>query len=132
MPVSVFSTIINIWKRKSLIAIMSVIFTNLLITNLDVKSHWPNKKNDETITNDYHEKHEIFNIYYSSVWTDDNGLLIHFPRRFPFDPNIADIVFTSSNVLKQLKNLRLILLLGLMEFTIFFFIRILLTVWRIR
>ena len=31
------STIINILKRKSLIAIMSVLFTNLLITNLAVK-----------------------------------------------------------------------------------------------
>ena len=37
MPVSVFSNIINIWKRKSLIEIMSVLFTNLLITNLAVK-----------------------------------------------------------------------------------------------
>ena len=29
-----------------------------------------------------------------------------FPRRVPIDTNIADIVFTSSNVLKQLKNLK--------------------------
>ena len=42
----------------------------------------------------------------STVWTDDNGILPDFPRRVPNDTNIADIVFTSSNVLKQLKNLK--------------------------
>ena len=59
-----------------------------------------------TITNDDHEKSEIFNTYYSSVWTDDNGILPDFPRRVSNDTNIADIVFTSSNVLKQLNNLK--------------------------
>ena len=64
------------------------------------------KNNDGTITNDHHEKSEIFNTYYSSVWTDDNGILPDFPRHVPNDTNIADIVFTSSNVLKQLMNLK--------------------------
>ena len=61
---------------------------------------------DMTITNDDHEKSNIFNTYYSSVWTDDNRILPDFPRRVPIDINIADIVFTSSTVPKQLKNLK--------------------------
>ena len=45
-------------------------------------------------------------MYYSSIWTDDNDILPDFKHRVPIDTNIADIVFTSSNVLKQLKNLK--------------------------
>ena len=88
-------------------------------------------KNDGTITNDYHEKCDIFNMYYSSVLTDDNGKLIHFPRRVPIDTNIVDIVFTSSNVLKQLKNLEVNSSAG-SDGIQPIFIRILPTVWRIR
>ena len=37
---------------------------------------------------------------------DDNGVFFYFPRRVPVDTNINDIVFTSSNVLKQRRNLK--------------------------
>ena len=48
----------------------------------------------------------MMTIKICSVWTDDNGILPDFPCRVPIDTNIADIVFTSSNVLKELKNLK--------------------------
>ena len=91
----------------------------------------PIQNNDGTITNDDHEKSEMFNTYYSSVWTDDNGILPDFPRRVPNDTNIADIVFTSSNVLKQLKNLKVNSSAGPDGIKPIFII-ILPTVWRIR
>ena len=37
-------------------------------------------------------------MHYSSVWIDDNGIFPDFWRRVPVDTNIADKVFTSSNV----------------------------------
>ena len=45
-------------------------------------------------------------IWQTMTYRDDNGILPDFPRRVPIDTNIADIVFTSSNVLRQLKNLK--------------------------
>ena len=45
-------------------------------------------------------------MHYSSDWTDDNDILPDFFNHVPIDTNIADIAFTSFNVLKQLKNLK--------------------------
>ena len=55
----------------------------------------PIKKMYGAITLDDHEKYEIFNTYCSRVWTDDNGILLDFPRRVPVDTNIPDIAFKS-------------------------------------
>ena len=65
-------------------------------------------------------------------WTDDNGILPDFPRRVSIDINIADIIFTSSNALKQLRNLKVNSSAGPDGIKPFFFIRMLPTVWRIR
>ena len=79
---------------------MSVLFYKFVNNKRSCKSGiGPIKENDGIITNDDHEQSEIFNTYYSSVWTDDNGILPDFPRPVAIDTDITDIVFTSSNVL---------------------------------
>ena len=97
MPVALFLTIKSIWNRKSSLAIMSILFINLLIRNLDINVALAQIKNDGTIAYDDHEISKIFNAYYISVWTDDSGISPDFPRRIPDYTNIIDIVFKSSN-----------------------------------
>ena len=87
------------------------------------------KGNYGTITNDDHENSDIFNMYHSSFWTDDSAILHNFLRYVSIDTNF---VFTSSNVLKQLKNLKINSSAGPDGIQPIFFIRILPTVWRIR
>ena len=43
------------------------------------------------ISIDDHEKSQIFNTNYSSVWIDDSGIFPDFSHRVSVDTNIADI-----------------------------------------